>query len=414
MFNQSHVNIVIIGHLDHGKSTLIGRLLLDTNSLPKEKLSEIKRVSRELGAESELAFLTDQLREEREQNRTIDTTQTFFKTRKRNYVIIDAPGHAEFIKNMITGASLAQAAILIIDAQEGIREQSRRHAYIIKLLGIEKVITVLNKMDLVNYAEEKFRELKNESGQLLNNLGIAPSFILPISAKEGENISLPSAKMPWCQGPCLLGALDSLKPDKKPRGGNFRFCVQDNYEISGEKIAVGRIASGKIRQGQEVVILPSLKQVKVNSIRVFGKQLKQAGEGENIGLTFAPALSAGRGTVIASPKGIPRTAGFFKANIFWLSQEPLTIGKPMILRCATQEVGCVVQKIEKRIDSALAEGIIETDARELKTNEAGVVILKTQAPLVMEEFFAQEELGKFILESGYNLCAAGTIKEVLA
>ncbi|MCK4821573.1 GTP-binding protein [bacterium] len=238
------LRIVIIGHVDHGKSTLIGRLLLDTNSLPKEKMVEIKKVSRDLGKEAELAFLTDQLKEERERSMTIDTTQIFFRTRKKNYCIIDTPGHVQFLKNMLTGASLAQAAVLIVDVKEGVMEQTRRHSYLIQMLGLDKAIVVFNKMDLINYQGRRFPKIKTELLELLESLNIEPIFLIPISAKEGLNISRKSSKMRWYKGPSLLSALDSLRLNTKTMQRPLRFPIQDIYEINGEKIIVGRVASG--------------------------------------------------------------------------------------------------------------------------------------------------------------------------
>ena len=202
--------IVIVGHVDHGKSTLIGRLLYDTDCLPPDKYSEIQKSSEMLGREVEFAFVMDCFEEERSRGITIDTTQTFFKTPKRRYVIIDAPGHKEFLKNMITGSSQAEAALLIIDAFEGIRDQTRRHAYILGMLGFKQVCVLLNKIDLVHYSKDKFFELKNQVTDFLKQLNIHPTFVLPISAIRGDNVAQPSKKMPWFDGPTVLQAWDTF------------------------------------------------------------------------------------------------------------------------------------------------------------------------------------------------------------
>jgi sulfate adenylyltransferase large subunit len=404
------VKIVIIGHVDHGKSTLIGRLLLDTNSLPKEKLTEIKKISKELGKETELAYLVDQLKEERERNATIDTTQIFFKTRKRNYVIIDTPGHVEFIKNMITGASLAQIGVLIVDVQEGVMEQTRRHAYIISMLGIDKVIVVFNKMDLVNYERERFNKVRVELLKFLESLKITPFFTVPASAKEGDNICMKSSKMSWYKGPGLLGALNSLKLNIKTTKKPLRFPIQDIYEIEGEKIIVGRIISGIIKQGQKVILLPSFKAARIKIIKVFGKRRRTAREGENIGLTLSKPVFVERGEVVAQKENPPKATDHFKGNILWMSYEPLQINKTMILRCATQEIECTAERIEKRINSSTLE-IIEENAMVLKLNEAGVVIFKTQEPIVVEKFNFIEELGRFIIEREHDLKGIGIVTE---
>lgn len=229
------VKIVIVGHVDHGKSTLIGRLLLDTNSLPKERIAEIKKISKELGKDTELAFLTDQLKEERERGITIDTTQIFFKTRRKNFVIIDALGHLEFLKNMITGATQAEAAVLIIDAKEGIMEQTRRHLYIIQLIGIKQVIVVLNKMDLVKYNREIFNRIKQELSIFLEQMDIKTAIIIPISAKKNDNISRKSFRTNWFRGPRLLEALDSLKIEVQDIDKPLILPVQDVYKVDAKQ-----------------------------------------------------------------------------------------------------------------------------------------------------------------------------------
>lgn len=402
------VKIVIIGHIDHGKSTLIGRLLLDTNSLPKGKLAEIKKISKELGREAELAYLTDQLKEEREKNITIDTTQIFFNSHKRNYVIIDAPGHVEFIKNMITGASLAEAAVLIIDVNEGMAEQTTRHAYIATMLGIDDVIVIFNKMDLVDYSRERFEKVKGELVSFMENLGVRPSFLIPTSAKQGDNILKTSANMSWYEGPGLLQALDGLNIDRESAKKPLRFPVQDIYEIDGEKIIVGKVVSGIIKQDQQVILFPSGQEAKIKALRIFQGRKKKARQGENIGLTLAQPIPIRRGDVIVGKENTPRPTDRFKGNIFWMVEEPLQIGKTTTLRCATQEVDCIVEKIETRIDSSTLQ-VLEENANQLELNEAGTVIFKLKKPLIIEKFSFIEELGRFVIERQYNLQGAGII-----
>jgi small GTP-binding protein len=234
---RTALNIVFTGHVDHGKSTLIGRLLINTNSLPESKVEEVRKVSEELGKEAELAYVTDYLKEEREQNITIDTTQIHFRTKSRDYVIIDAPGHVEFIKNMITGSSQAEAAVLIVDVSEGVLEQTRRHAYLLHLLGLDAVIAVINKMDIVGYSEERYVEVKDQLIDFLTGLPMNPLHVIPVSAREGDNISEETGMMPWYRGRCFLRALDSLKEEKVSYSSMpLRFPVQDIYEVeSGER-----------------------------------------------------------------------------------------------------------------------------------------------------------------------------------
>ncbi len=400
--------ILIIGHVDHGKSTLIGRLILDTGSLPDGRMAELKKIARDLGKDAELAYFTDQLMEEREQDRTIDTTQAYFKTGKRNYVIIDSPGHVEFINNMITGATNTDAAFLIIDINAGIEEQTRRHIYIANMLGIRNEFAVFNKMDLIDYSEAKFLKLKNELLSLLSSLGIAPSFVIPISAKDGENISRPSARMRWYKGRCLIGVIDSLKINREASKKPLRFPVQDIYTSGGEKIAVGKILSGSIRRGQKVAIFPSFSALRVKAIKTFGKALRVASAGQNIGLVLNNMDIVKRGAIIAGERSRPNPTDCFKADVFWMSDKPLETCKPLALRCATQEVECVAERIEERIDSSTFE-TIEQSGSKLGLNEVGIVTFKTKEPIVVEKSGFIEELGRFVIESGYELLAAGII-----
>jgi sulfate adenylyltransferase large subunit len=402
------LSIVIVGHVDHGKSTLIGRLLLDTKSLPKEKMAELQRISKDLGKETELAYLTDQLKEEREQDKTIDTTQTFFRTTKRNYIIIDAPGHVEFIKNMLTGASSAEAAILIVDITKGVEEQTRRHAYIIKMLGIRHLIVVINKMDLVNFKKEQFEIVRSSLLDFLKKLGLQPLFIIPVSAKDGVNISGGSLLTKWYNGPALLKALNSLKPADRKKNPPLRFPVQDIYEINHEKIAAGEVVSGKIKEGEKIYILPSMKEAAINHIKTFGKHKKLAEDGENIGITLKGPLTLARGDVITGLNGYCKPRDKFKGNIIWLSKKPLRINDTLTFRCATQETLCTVEKIEQRINSSTLE-VIQPEASGLNTNEAGEVFFKTARPVVVEDFSSIPALGRFILESDFNLQGAGII-----
>lgn len=408
------LKIVIIGHVDHGKSTLIGRLLMDTDSIPEGKIEELERISEELGKDTELAYLVDQLKEEREQNITIDTTQIFFHTDKRNYVIIDAPGHVEFIKNMITGASLAEAAVLMCDVDEGVMEQTRRHAYLINMLGLDNIIVLFNKMDLVGYDEARYRAVKDELIGFLNTLGVTVSHTIPISAREGDNVvirsSTESKSMGWYDGPTLLEVLDSFTPEKDLTEHPLRFPVQDIYDMDGTDVIVGKVTSGTIKKGEEVTILPDKKHTKVKEIKVFMSDKESASEGENIGLVLDDPYQVKRGEVIVAKSDPVEPTDRFRASIFWMAQEPMLLNKKMTLRCATQEVECSAEKIERRLDSSTLE-IIETDAKELRVNEAASVIFKTERPVVVEDFSVIEELGRFIIEQDYCLQGAGVVTE---
>ncbi|MEO6846095.1 MAG: GTP-binding protein, partial [Chthoniobacterales bacterium] len=264
------LRIVIVGHVDHGKSTLIGRLFHDTDSLPEGKLEQIRKASELEGMEFEYAFLLDALLEEQAQNITIDTTQLPFRSGDREYVIIDAPGHKEFLKNMITGAASADAAILLIDANEGIQEQSRRHAYLLSLLGIKQVVVAVNKMDLVDFKQEVFDAVRTNYTEFLSKLGVKPQHFIPISAKHGHNIIAKSEKTPWWNGPAILKALEGFEVPALSTGLPLRLVVQDVYRFDERRVIAGRIEAGRINVGDEIAFWPDRKRSRVKSIEEWG------------------------------------------------------------------------------------------------------------------------------------------------
>ncbi|MFH1789411.1 MAG: GTP-binding protein [Candidatus Altiarchaeota archaeon] len=418
---MENLKLVIVGHVDHGKSTLIGRLFYDTGSLPDGKVQEIREICAALGRDFEFGFVMDNLSEERDQSITIDTAQKFFKTGKRRYTIIDAPGHVEFIKNMITGASQADAAILIVDVQEGVREQTRRHAYILGMLGLSQVIVCINKMDKADYAEDRFDEVAGKLSAFLDEINIKPYYIIPACAKDGDNIAEKSGKIPWYTGPTILAALDQFKLSTPPKNKLLRFPVQDVYKFDEKRIITGRITSGTIRPGEEIMVLPSGEKTKVNSIEQWQSDKKNqfgrgkyyhpssAGAGKSSGVMLEEKLFVDRGDVIVSPADAPRVADSFKAHVFWLDKKPYSSGERLTFKCATQEVMCEIEKIEKIIDSSTLKTISE-NAKEIKNREVADITLKTAKPVVIENFNKTPELGRFVLERA-DTCAGGIITE---
>ncbi|MBU3941973.1 MAG: GTP-binding protein [Nanoarchaeota archaeon] len=405
---MENMNIVFVGHVDHGKSTLIGRLLYDTNSLPPDKIEEVKKTCEALGKEMEFGFILDHLQEEREQGITIDTCQIFFKTPKRNYVIIDAPGHVEFIKNMITGASQAEAAILIIDANEGVKEQTKRHAYILGMLGLKQIIVLINKMDLVDYKEERFNEVKQDIALFFEKLSLKPSYTIPVAAKYGDNIAKESKKMAWYKGKTFLSCLDTFKIKEKSSDKALRFPIQDAYKIDDKRIFAGRIESGTIRQGDEITILPQNTKTKVKSVEKFLEKPTMAEAGESIGITTEDQLFIERGNVISHPDNLPKVTDRIKANVFWMSKKDFNINEIITLKSATQEVSAKIEKIEKKINSSTLEEIKE-DIDTLRNNEVGTMIIKTLSPVVVDDFNYVPELGRFVFEKNMITCAGGII-----
>ncbi|MEW6614458.1 MAG: GTP-binding protein [Thermodesulfobacteriota bacterium] len=407
---ETTLPIAIVGHIDHGKSTLIGRLLYDTNSLPSDIMEEIDQGIKEACKPIEFAYLMDHLEEEKSEGKTIETTQSFFRTGKRNYVIIDTPGHGEFIKNMITGISQAEAAILTVSALDGIEEQTRRHAYILGMLSIKQVILAINKMDLVNYSQNRFEELKCKVSSFLNSLEIKPNYAIPISARLGDNIARASVNMRWHNGPTVFAALDKLETKEDPVGKPLRFPIQDTYISDQNKILAGRILSGKVQKGDEVIILPSKARTRIESIKVYQATKDVARAGESIGVILQDEFNLRRGEVICHPQYSPEIKTKINANIFWISSEPLYTENQLAIRCATAEEQCHIESIETRINSSTLE-IIESNSNILMETEVGKVTISIDNPMVFEDFNKTEELGRFVLTRHGEVCAGGIIAD---
>jgi sulfate adenylyltransferase large subunit len=403
----------MVGHVDHGKSTLIGRLLYDTESLPPDKMDEIRMASEEQGKEVEFAYVMDHLEEERSRNITIDTAQTFFKTPRREYVIIDAPGHKEFLKNMITGASQAEAAVLIVDAAEGVREQTQRHAFMIDMLGLEQLIVVVNKMDLINFSEEKFNKVKNDLETFLARVHLKPTYVIPIAAKQGDNVSNRSKNMDWYDGVTFLEALDSFVNLPSVLEKPMRFPVQLVHRVDDDEVVMGRVEAGKLRRGGELVFLPSGKKARVKKILEFGTEGEEEAEaGKSTGIVLDPPVRMERGEVASFPGEEPPVTDRFPASVFWMSPVPFKIEEEILFRVATEEVPARVVEIKERIDSSTLE-ILEKDAKVLNDTEAGEVIIETVRPVVVESFYKTKELGRFVLVRGHDVVAGGIIAHAI-
>jgi sulfate adenylyltransferase large subunit len=420
---EENLNLVMVGHVDHGKSTLIGRLFYDTGSLPDGKVEEIRSICAALGRDFEFGYVMDNLSEERDQCVTIDTAQKFFKTGKRRYTLIDAPGHVEFVKNMITGASQADAAILVVDAYEGVKEQTRRHAYILGMLGLNQVIVALNKMDKVGYKKERFLEVKEELLKFLNAVKIIPSYVIPVSAKEGDFVAGKTENLSWFNGPTILEALDAFKVPARPKDKPFRLPVQDVYMFDEKRIIVGRIASGVIHPGDGILVLPSREKTTVKTIEEWeSDKINRFGRGSYVnpgsaeagrssGLTLNEQLFLDRGDVISSTENPPKVTSSFKAHVFWLDRKPCTKGERITFKCATQEVMCEIERIERVIDSS-SLNVLAEDASEIKVREVADVIIKTSKPVVLDNFNDTPELGRFVFTRA-DACAGGIITEAV-
>lgn len=407
--STERVKIVFVGHVDHGKSTLIGRILHDTNSLPVDKIDMIKAACAAEGMEFEFAFLLDALLEEQKQNVTIDTTQIPFRTKRRHYAIIDAPGHQEFLKNMITGASNADAAVLVIAANEGVREQSRRHAYLLTLLGIKQVIVVVNKMDLAAFSETRFAEIEKEYRHFLTNLGLEARDFIPAAAKTGENVTEKSKEMKWHRGPTVLEALDATEPSAPLVDLPLRFCVQDVYRFDDRRIIAGRIETGILRVGDQLVFSPANKSSKVQTIeRGNADSAETAIAGDSIGITLTEQIFVERGYVASHQTETPIETNRFHADLFWIARERLRTGKVYDVRLATQEVKCQVVSIDQVTDSSTLQVRIDKPEH-LERNEIGRLTLQTRAPLVLDNHERIANLGRFVLVDEGRICGGGII-----
>ena len=406
---EAPLRVVFVGHVDHGKSTLIGRILHDTDSLPEGKINEIKKACAAEGMEFEFAFLLDALLEEQKQNVTIDTTEIPFRTARRRYAIIDAPGHKEFLKNMITGASRADAAFLVIGADEGVREQSRRHAYLLSMLGIKHVIVVVNKMDLVDFSETRFHEIEQDYRKFLADLGLEARMFIPASAKQGENVARASMKMKWYCGASVLEALDLLQSHKTELDLPLRFCVQDVYRFDGRRIIAGRMETGTLRVGDQLVFSPANKSSVLATIeRWNGSPDDAAVAGDSIGITLSEQIFVERGYVASYENETPIETNRFHADLFWIVREPLRLGHFYDLRLATQDVKCQIVSIEQVTDSSTLE--TRSDGREqLERNEIGRLTIQTRSPLVIDNHDRVPNLGRFVIVDDGQICGGGTI-----
>ena len=402
------LRIVIVGHVDHGKSTLVGRLIHETGSLPEGKLDAIKAMSERRGMPFEWAFLMDAIQAERDQGITIDTTQIWFKTDKRPYVIIDAPGHKEFLKNMVTGAASSEAALLLIDAHEGVQEQSRRHGYLLHLLGVKQVAVLVNKMDLVGYSADRFGQVAEDYRAYLRGLGVTPACIIPISAREGDNMVEHSTAMPWYQGPTVLQALDAFEYKERPTERPLRMPVQDVYKFDQRRIIAGRIESGTLSIGDEVIFSPSNKTAKIKSIEAWHvpDEPESATAGQSVGVTLTEQIFVERGEVMSHLEQAPIESNVFKARLFWLGHNPLTIGRSYTLKLGTLEAAVAVEAIDHVIDTS---DLSTRGADKIERNGAGEVVLRTKRMLALDEHGQNPITGRFVLVEDYLPMGGGIV-----
>ncbi|HEX9339796.1 MAG TPA: translation elongation factor EF-1 subunit alpha [Thermoplasmata archaeon] len=417
---KPHLNLVFIGHVDHGKSTTVGRILYDTGNIDPHELENLKKLAEQMGkATFEFAFVMDQVKEERERGLTIDVAHKRFDTDKYYFTIIDAPGHRDFVKNMITGTSQADAAVLVVGAAEGVQTQTKEHIYLAKVLGVEQMIVAINKMDATKpeYSEKRFTELKTELSGLLKVSGFKVDKIpfIPISSYKGENIAKASTKMGWYKGPALVPALNDLSVPPKPTNLPLRLPVQDVYSITGAgTVPVGRVETGVLKVGMKVHFMPADKVGEVKSIEMHHEQIPQAEPGDNVGFNVrgVDKKDLRRGDVAGPPDNPPTVAKSFTAQIVVLNHPSvITAGYTPVFHAHTAQVAGTFEEIIAVLDPKTGAPKPEKPDF-LKTGDAARVKIRPTKPLVIEAFKAFPQMGRFAVRDMGQTVAAGQVIDV--
>jgi len=421
MPEKPHLNLVVIGHVDHGKSTLVGRLLLDTGQFPEHLLQKYKEEAKAKGKESfALAWIFDQLKEERERGLTIDVAHKRFDTDKYYFTIIDAPGHRDFVKNMITGTSQADAAILVVAAPEGVMAQTKEHAFLAKTLGVDQMVVAINKMDEVDYSKEKFEEVKAEVDKLLKSIGYKDEQLqyVPVSAFRGDNVK-EKGNLSWWDGPTILEAVNNFKVPEKPIDKPLRWPIQDVYSITGVgTVPVGRVETGVLKPGMKVIFLPSKKPGgvvgEVKTIEMHHEQISQAMPGDNIGANVRGVSKneIRRGDVAGPVDHPPTVAKSFIARIVVLNH-PTAISKGYtpVFHCHTAQVACRFEELLKKFNPRTGE-VVEENPKFLKTGDVALVKIVPTRPMVIEPVSEFPQLGRFAIRDMGQTVAAGVCVEV--
>ncbi|HDS45915.1 MAG TPA: translation elongation factor EF-1 subunit alpha [Methanomicrobia archaeon] len=418
MAEKEHMNLAIIGHIDHGKSTLLGRLLMDAGVIDPHVIDEYRKKADAIGKGSfEFAWVMDSLKDERERGITIDVAHQRFDTEKFYYTIVDCPGHRDFVKNMITGTSQADAAVLVVDAKDGIMAQTKEHVFLARTLGVSQLIIAINKMDRVNYEQGHYEELKKEVMTLLKMVGYKEESVIfiPVSAFEGQNIMKKSDKMPWFDGPTLVQTLDLMKVPEKPINLPLRIPVQDVYTITGAgTVPVGRVETGKIKKGDKVIFNPAAKTGEVKSIEMHHEEIAEALPGDNIGWNVRGVgrTDIRRGDVCGHTDSPPTIADEFTAQLIVL-QHPtaITIGYTPVFHCHTAQIACTITEISKKLDPRTG-ATKEEHPDFIKTGDAAVVKVKPTRPLVIEKVKEIPQLGRFAIRDMGQTVAAGMVIDI--
>ena len=405
---KEHLNLAFIGHVDHGKSTLVGHLLLKAGAIAEQQLDE---------GEDKFRFVMDKLGEERERGVTIDLAHQKFSTAKYDYTVVDCPGHRDFVKNMITGASQADAAVLVVAANDGVMPQTKEHMFLSMTLGIKQLIIAVNKMDMVDYSEDRFNEVKGEVSDLLRSIGRDPAStpFIPMSAFEGDNIKELSDNMSWYKGSPLMDELDKLVPPEKPVDLPLRIPIQDVYSITGVgTVPVGRVETGIMKQGDNVIFEPAGVSGEVKSIEMHHETFPEAEPGDNIGFNVRGVgkNDIRRGDVAGHTTDAPTVAKEFTAQVVVL-QHPgvITVGYTPVFHCHTSQTACTFLDLTSKLDPATGQP--EPNKPDfIKTGDAAIVQIKPTKPMVMEEAANIPPMGRFAIRDMGQTVAAGLCLKV--
>ena len=414
---RERLSLVIVGHVDHGKSTLVGRMLADTGSIDPARIAKVRAICERQGKHFEYAFLLDALEAEQAQGITIDAARCFFHGERRDYILIDAPGHIEFLKNMISGAARAEAAILLIDAEEGVQENSRRHGYLLSLLGIRQVVVAVNKMDRIGYSQAVFDEVERTYRAFLSQVQVTPAAFVPVAALEGGNVVTRSGHMPWYRGPTILQAMEAFEKEPEAAERPLRMPVQDIYKFNRagdtRRIIAGRITSGTLAPGDEVLFLPSGKRTRVKTIEAFNTASPptSAHAGQSVGLTMEEQIYASRGDVICHPDTPLQVSNRLRANLFWLGRAPLRLGQVYKLKLGTFSGLCEVEQLLEVIDASALKSAGHADR--VDRHEVAEVLLRLRDPIACDLSHTFADTGRFVLVDGYDMAGGGIVREVL-
>ena len=410
------MNVVIVGHVDHGKSTLVGRLLADTGVLGTGKLEKIRAICKQQGKTFEYAFLLDALEEEQGQGITIDAARVFFRSDKRDYIIIDAPGHIEFLKNMVSGAARAEAAVLLIDAKEGVRENSRRHGYLLSMLGIRQVVVAVNKIDLVDYRQDVFDRIEAEYRAFLAEVGITPTHFIPMSAREGDFVASRSDRLAWFDGPTVLEAVDGFAKQAPDHALPLRMPVQDVYKFNergdDRRIVVGRIESGTLRVGDKVMFSPSYKVSTIESVETFHAPVpERVSAGRSTGITLTEQIYVSRGEVMSRVDTPPRVSTKLRVNLFWLGRRPMKPGGRYKLKLTTAETEVTIDEIHRVLDASNLSLTVEKQA--VERHDVADLVLRTRQPIAFDPSVELEATGRFVIVDEYDIAGGGIVREAI-